>query len=85
MDLLNNATYLYGTAIFSSLTMISGHNAIKVLGVYATVAVVSRVIDDWVLVEIGGTGSKWHRWNGVPSAKIHLLHGYPWSNWIRVV
>jgi len=38
--------------------MISGHNAIKVLGVYATVAVVSRVIADWVLEEIGGTGSK---------------------------
>lgn len=31
VDLLNNATYLYGTAIFSSLTMVSGHNAIKVL------------------------------------------------------
>lgn len=56
MDLLNNATYLYGTAIFSSLTMISGHNAIKVLSVYASVAVVSRVIADWVLEEIGGTG-----------------------------
>lgn len=56
MDLLNNATYLYGTAIFSSLTMISGHNAIKVLSVYASVAVVSRIIADWVLEEIGGTG-----------------------------
>jgi hypothetical protein len=29
--------------------------------------------------------SKRHGWNGVPSAKIHILHGYPWSNWIRVV
>lgn len=45
MDLLNNATYLYGTATFSSLTMASGHNA--------SVAVLSRLIADWVLEEFG--------------------------------
>lgn len=54
VDLLNNATYLYGTAIFSSLTMVSGHNAIEVLCVYAGVAVVSRVVAEWVLEEMGG-------------------------------
>ena len=54
VDLLNNATYLYGTAIFSSLTMVSGTNAIKVLGIYASVAIISRVITEWVLEEIGG-------------------------------
>ncbi|OSS43772.1 hypothetical protein B5807_11668 [Epicoccum nigrum] len=54
VDLLNNATYLYGTAIFSSLTMVSGHNAIKVLCVYASVAVISRVTTEWVLEDIGG-------------------------------
>jgi hypothetical protein len=54
VDLLNNAAYLYGTAIFSSLTMVSGTNAIKVLCIYASVAIVSRVITEWVLEEIGG-------------------------------
>ncbi|KAH6629788.1 hypothetical protein C7974DRAFT_193026 [Boeremia exigua] len=54
LDLLNNATYLYGTAIFSSLTMVSGHNAIKVLCTYSGVAVASRIAAVWVLEEIGG-------------------------------
>jgi hypothetical protein len=54
VDLLNNAAYLYGTGIFSSLTMVSGTNAIKVLCIYASVAIVSRVITEWVLEEIGG-------------------------------
>lgn len=55
MDLLNNATYLYSTAIFSSLTMVSGHNAIKVLCIYAGNAVVSRIAAVWVLEEIEGS------------------------------
>ena len=54
VDLLNNATYLCGTAIFSSLTIVSGHNAIEVLCVYTSVAVVSRVVAEWVLEEMGG-------------------------------
>ena len=54
VDLLNNATYLCGTAIFSSLTIVSGHNAIEVLCVYTSVAVVSRMVAEWVLEEIGG-------------------------------
>jgi TM2 domain-containing membrane protein YozV len=54
VDLLDNAIYLYGTAIFSSLTMVRGHNAIRVLCIYASVAVVSRVITEWVLEGIGG-------------------------------
>ena len=34
--------------------MVSGTNAIKVLGIYASVAIISRVITEWVLEEIGG-------------------------------
>lgn len=53
MDLLNNATYLYGTAILLRFTMGSGHNTIEVLCVSASVVVVSRIVADWVLEEIG--------------------------------
>jgi hypothetical protein len=33
-DLINNFNYLYGTAVFSSLTLVSGNNAIKNLSIY---------------------------------------------------
>jgi hypothetical protein len=53
MDLPNNATYLYGTAIFSSLTMVSEHNIMKVLCTCSGIAVVSRMAAVWMLEEIG--------------------------------
>lgn len=55
LELLNNANYLYGTAIYSSLTMVSGHQAIKVLVLYGAVAVFPRVAAIWVLEEMGGS------------------------------
>jgi hypothetical protein len=53
MDLLNNATCVYGPAIFSSLTMVSGHNAIKILCVYGGIAILSRIAAVWVLEAVG--------------------------------
>jgi hypothetical protein len=54
-DLLNNINFLYGTAIFSSLTLVSGHSAIKVMVLYGVVAVFSRIVAVWVLEETDGS------------------------------
>lgn len=51
-DLLNNLNFLYGTAIFSSLTLVSGHNAIKIMVTYGAIAVFSRILSAWILEEI---------------------------------
>ncbi|KAF2008543.1 hypothetical protein BU24DRAFT_456312 [Aaosphaeria arxii CBS 175.79] len=48
-DLLNNLNLLYGTAVLSSLTLVSGRNAIIVLTVYGTIAAFSRAMAMWVL------------------------------------
>lgn len=52
VDLLNNINYLYGTAIFSSLTLITGRVAIEKLAYFGIVAVVSRIAAAWVLEEM---------------------------------
>lgn len=48
-DLLNNLNFLYGTAIFSSLTLVSGQRAIRALIVYGTFATFSLGMGVWVL------------------------------------
>jgi hypothetical protein len=54
VDLLNNINYLYGTAIFSSLALVSGRNTINNLAIYGAVAVVGRMVGLWALEEMGG-------------------------------
>lgn len=54
-NLLNHAIYLYRTAIFSSLTVISGHRAMMVMRTYGGIAMASRIVAVWVLEEIGGS------------------------------
>lgn len=51
-DLLNNLNFLYGTAIFSSLTLVSGHNAIKIIVTYGAIAVLSRITSVWIIKEV---------------------------------
>jgi hypothetical protein len=51
-DLLNNVAYLYGTVVFSSLTLVTGYNAIRILALYGGIAVLSRITALWVLQEI---------------------------------
>jgi hypothetical protein len=48
-DLLNNANYLYGTAVFSSLTLVSGHTAIQKLAALGVIAFLSKGAAVWVL------------------------------------
>ena len=43
MDLLNNAACFYGIAIFLSLTMVGGYNAIEVHCTYGSVAAISSI------------------------------------------
>jgi hypothetical protein len=54
VDLLNNVNYMYGTAVFSSLTLVSGNNAIQNLAKFGAMAVVGRVVGFWVLEQMGG-------------------------------
>lgn len=54
-DLLNNVTYVYATAVFSSLTLVTGHNAIKILAFYGGIVTFSRVAAAWLLQEIDGS------------------------------
>jgi hypothetical protein len=53
-DLANNVNYLYGTAIFTSLTLISGVVAISKLGAFGIIAVAARIATVWVLEDIEG-------------------------------
>lgn len=55
VDLLNNATYVYGTVVLSSLTMVSGHNAVRILCIYGGMAILSRIAAVWVLEKVGGS------------------------------
>jgi hypothetical protein len=48
-DLLNNANYLYGTAVFSSLTLVTGHTAIQKLATLGVIAFLSKGVAVWVL------------------------------------
>jgi hypothetical protein len=49
VELLSNVIFLYGTVTFSSLSLVSGVNAIKVLVVYGTVSAVTRITTAWYL------------------------------------
>lgn len=49
MDLLASINYLYGTIVFSSMSLVSGVNAIEVVLVYGIVALVTRVLTAFVL------------------------------------
>jgi hypothetical protein len=53
-DLVNNVNYLYGTAVFTSLTLISGVVAIQKLSAFGIVAVGARIATFWVLEDIEG-------------------------------
>jgi len=52
VDLLGNVNYLLGTVILSSLTLVSGNNAIKILVVYGMIASVSRFVAAWTLARM---------------------------------
>ncbi|KAF2107021.1 hypothetical protein BDV96DRAFT_589992 [Lophiotrema nucula] len=49
VELLSNVTFLYGTVVFSSLSLVSGVNAIKVLVVYGFVPVFTRIMAAMVI------------------------------------
>lgn len=53
-DLLANANFVYGTIIFSSLSLVSGVNAIKIVLVYGFVVAITRVLTAFVLENIVG-------------------------------
>jgi hypothetical protein len=53
-DLVNNVNYLYSTAIFTSLTLVSGRIAIGKLGIFGVIAVAARIATVWVLEDIEG-------------------------------
>jgi hypothetical protein len=53
-DLVNNVNYLYGTAVFTSLTLVSGVVAIQKLVLFGVVAVGARIATVWVLEGIEG-------------------------------
>jgi hypothetical protein len=48
-DLVNNYNFLFGTAIFASLTLVSGVVALKKLATFGGVAIAARVAADYVL------------------------------------
>jgi hypothetical protein len=54
VDLLNNVNYLYGTAVFTTLTLISGVVAITKLCAFGIIVVVARIATVWVLENIEG-------------------------------
>ncbi|KAI5789053.1 hypothetical protein EDC01DRAFT_658631 [Geopyxis carbonaria] len=53
MALLGNFNYVFGTIVFSSLQLVSGVNALKVMCVYAAAAVVTRLVGGVVLDFVG--------------------------------
>jgi hypothetical protein len=53
-DLVNIVNYLYGTAAFTSLTLVSGVVAIQKLGTSGIVAAGARIATVWVLEGIKG-------------------------------
>lgn len=48
-DLFNNGNYLYGTAVFSSLTLVAGHTAIQKLATFGVIAFLSKGATVWIL------------------------------------
>jgi hypothetical protein len=52
VDLVGNINYLLGTVILSSLTLVSGNNAIKILVAYGIIASVARLIAGWALARM---------------------------------
>lgn len=48
-DMIGLANYVFGTIVFSSLTLISGHDAIIIVLHYGFVAMASRVMATWAL------------------------------------
>lgn len=53
-DLVNNLTYLYGTAVFASMTLVSGRVAINKLSAFGVVTVAARIAAVFVLEDIEG-------------------------------
>ncbi|QDS75148.1 hypothetical protein FKW77_007918 [Venturia effusa] len=52
VDLTGSVNYLLGTVILSSLTLVSGNNAIKVMVVYGMIAAATRLVATWTLVRM---------------------------------
>lgn len=52
VDLIGNVNYLLGTVILSSLTLVSGNNAIKILVVYGMIAAITRLVAAWTLARM---------------------------------
>jgi hypothetical protein len=53
-DLVNNWTYLVGTAVFASLTLVSGRIAIQKLAAFGLIAVAARIVAVWVAEGMDG-------------------------------
>jgi hypothetical protein len=53
-DLVNNVSYLYGTMVFTSLTLVSGRVAIEKLAAFGVIAGAGRVAAVWVLEDVEG-------------------------------
>jgi hypothetical protein len=53
-DLVNNTIYLYGTVVFSSLTLISGRVAIQKLATFGIITVAAGMVAVFVLEVIDG-------------------------------
>lgn len=56
-DLVIDVAYIYGTAIFSSLTLVPAGEALKILVIYGSIAVVTRIAAVWVLKEMDKHGA----------------------------
>jgi hypothetical protein len=48
-DLVNNVNFLYGTAVFASLTLVSGRVAMQKLATFGIIAVAARMAAHYVL------------------------------------
>jgi hypothetical protein len=51
-DVAMDMTYIFGTAVFSSLTLVAATDALKALSIYGGVAVISRLGTIWILKEM---------------------------------
>jgi Flp pilus assembly protein TadB len=54
VGLVNNVNYLYGTAVFTSLTLVFGVVAITKLAIFGIIVVGARIVTVWVLDDIEG-------------------------------
>jgi hypothetical protein len=57
-DLVNNWTYLVGTAVFASLTLVSGRIAMQKLAAFGLIAVAARIVAVWVAEGMDGVEEK---------------------------